>query len=223
MGYPLMQGVSGTGDILNVAAVCPAARTLGPGLRAVLWVQGCIFNCRGCIAPDWIEIRPARLASPEQIVDELLANPQVTGITFSGGEPLLQAAALTRLAILARAKRNIDIICFTGFTREYLEKSSLRDEAMALFQQIDVLIDGRYIENLNDNIGLRGSSNQRVHYLSDRLIDADLATISRNAEITISDGHALIVGVPPKNIGDAFNRAIDKANKFNRRLLYERS
>jgi anaerobic ribonucleoside-triphosphate reductase activating protein len=223
MGYPLIDGVSGSGDILNVAAVCPSARTLGPGLRGVVWVQGCIFNCRGCIAPDWIEIRPARLVSPAKIVDELLANPQVTGLTFSGGEPLLQAAALTQLAILAREKRDIDIICFSGFTREYLEKSSLRNNALALFAQIDVLIDGRYFDHLNDNIGMRGSSNQRIHYLTNRLKNAGLETISRNAEIKIADGNALMVGVPPRKIGDAFNQAIDKANRYNRRLLYERT
>jgi anaerobic ribonucleoside-triphosphate reductase activating protein len=211
MGYSDLLGVSGPGDLLNIAAINPATRSLGPGLRAVIWVQGCEFNCRGCIAPGWIPIRPARLARPEDIVAELLENPQVTGLTFSGGEPMLQAAALTRLAILARARRDLNIICFTGFNREYLERSALKEPALQLLGQIDVLIDGPYIESLNDNKGLRGSSNQRIHYVTDRLRQFDFATDYRKAEIIVTDGQAMMVGVPPRRAGDAFNQAVETA------------
>ncbi len=210
-------------DILNVAATCPATNALGPGLRAVVWVQGCVFHCPGCIAPDWIPIRPARLVQPEILVAELLADPRVRGLTFSGGEPMLQAAGLARLARLAREQRDLDVICFTGYQKSTLENSPPGPGVADLLDQIDVLIDGPYIARLNDNRGLRGSSNQRIHYLTGRLAGFKLDDISRRVEIKLSDGQALLVGVPPVRLGDAFNQAIDRVNQMQMELLdYER-
>jgi len=210
-------------DILNVAAVCQSTVALGPGLRAVLWVQGCSFHCPGCIAPDWIPIRPARLVRPEEIVEELLADPAVTGLTLSGGEPFLQAAGLARVAALARQKRDLNIICFSGFQKSFLEQSPPGPGVADLLGLIDVLIDGPYIARLNDNQGLRGSRNQRIHYLSGRLSGHDLDQVDRKAEIRLGDGQALLVGVPPRRLGDAFNQAVDLANQMQWELLrYER-
>lgn len=223
-----MRGIPNSGTpfavhMLNIAATCPATYALGPGLRSVVWVQGCAFHCPGCIAPDWIPIKPARLVQVEDIVGELLQNPQVTGITFSGGEPMLQAAGLARLARLARMKRDIDIICFTGFQRADLEGNPPGPGVDELLNQVDVLIDGPYIARLNDNLGLRGSRNQRIHYLSDRLRHSNLDQIQRKAEIHIMDGQAMMIGVPPTRLGEAYNQAINKANGLQMRLIqYER-
>ena len=211
MGNPIFGQATEPSQLINTAAVCTSTRALGPGLRAVVWVQGCAFHCPGCIAPDWIPIHPARLVSPDELVDELLANPQVTGLTFSGGEPMLQAAALARLARLARARRSIDIICFTGFVREPLEAQPPFPGVYDLLEQVDVLIDGPYISRMNDNTGLRGSHNQRVHYLTSRLAHYDLAHAPRQAEIQVSDGHALLVGVPPHRVSEAYTRAVERA------------
>lgn len=210
-------------DVLNVAAVCPATRSLGPGLRAVVWVQGCFFHCPGCVAPDWIPIRPARMVKLDELVEELLADPSVTGLTFSGGEPMLQAAGLARLARLARQARDLDIICFSGFTLAHLRRVPPGPGVEDLLEQVDVLIDGPYIEQLNDNRGLRGSSNQQIHYLTDRLKGYDLAAQPRRAEIRIEDDEAMLVGVPPVRLKDAFNQAVEQAARLKERLLnYER-
>lgn len=212
-------------DVLNVAAVCTPTRALGPGLRAVVWVQGCVFHCPGCIAPEWVPIRPARLVSPEALVAELLADPNVTGLTFSGGEPMLQAAGLTRLARAARAQRDVNIICFTGYQRSALESSPPGPGVKDLLDQVDVLIDGPYINRLNDNRGLRGSRNQRVHHLTDRLRQYDLETQPRRVEVRVQPGQVLMVGVPPLKFGETFNRALDQLDhpfEFPVRLDYER-
>jgi anaerobic ribonucleoside-triphosphate reductase activating protein len=196
---------------------------LGPGIRAVVWVQGCGFHCPECIAPDWTAIRPARIVQPEVLVDELLADPRITGLTFSGGEPMLQAAGLALLARLARRKREINIICFTGYQRAVLENTPPVPGVYDLLDVVDVLIDGPYIARLNDNRGLRGSSNQRVHFLTDRLVGFDLETYPRNAEVKLQDGQAMLVGVPPTGLGDAFRSALDKANQLKWEMLrYER-
>ena len=209
--------------LLNVAATCPSTCSLGPGTRAVVWVQGCVFHCPGCIAPDWIPMRPARLISPETLVEELLADPEVSGLTFSGGEPMLQAVGLAQVARLARARRNINVICFSGFIRAQLENIPPGPGVADLLEQVDVLIDGPYIARLNNNLGLRGSQNQKIHFLTDRLVGVDLENQFRKAEVILTDGQAMMVGVPPRHLGDAFNQALNlAANQRWEMLRYER-
>lgn len=194
--------------LLNVAAICRKTRALGPGVRSVVWVQGCPFRCRGCIAPEWIPLRPARLVSPEDLANELpLA--EVDGLTFSGGEPMLQAAGLARLAQLARQVRpNLSIICYTGFTLEELTCQPPYPGVTDLLQQTDVLIDGLYVEELNDDRGLRGSSNQRIHFLTDRLKGEDLESCVRRVEVHVQEEYVLLVGIPSRQALKAFEVAV---------------
>lgn len=210
-------------DVINVAATCSATRALGPSLRSVVWVQGCPFHCPGCIAPDWIPLKPARLVSINDLADELLSDVNIEGITISGGEPMLQAAGLARLCSLIRSKKDLDIICFTGFRYEQLLNSPPGPGVDTLFGQIDLLIDGPYIERLNNNRGLRGSSNQRFIFLSDRLKSFDLASHPRKAEIHLMDGSVQMVGIPSPALKEAFHHAVDQANHLGMELFhYER-
>jgi anaerobic ribonucleoside-triphosphate reductase activating protein len=208
---------SGGLPYLNVAHICPATRALGPGLRAVLWVQGCCFDCPGCIAPDWIPRRIARLMTPEEAVAQLLAHPQVTGLTFSGGEPMLQAAGLAAVARLARRRRELSIICYTGFTLEQLRARPPGPGVEDLLGEIDVLIDGTYVAALNDRRGLRGSANQRVHHLTDRLRGFDFERAPRRIEIHLRDDYALLVGIPTSEQLKAFEQAFERAIPPSRR------
>ena len=208
---------SGGLPYLNVAHICPATRALGPGLRAVLWVQGCCFNCPGCIAPHWIPRRIARLMTPEEAVAHLLAHPQVTGLTFSGGEPMLQAAGLAAVARLARRRRELSIICYTGFTLEQLRARPPGPGVEDLLGEIDVLIDGPYVAALNDRRGLRGSANQRVHHLTDRLRGFDFERAPRRIEIHLRDDYALLVGIPTSEQLKAFEQAFERAIPPSRR------
>lgn len=198
---------------LNVAATCPATRALGPDVRAVVWVQGCPFRCPGCIAPEWIPLRFVRLIGPEALAEELLAQHDVTGLTFSGGEPMMQAAGLATLARLGRQRRDLSIICFTGFTLERLHQHPPGAGVPELLAEIDVLIDGLYIAARNDNRGLRGSNNQRIHYLTDRLTQRDdnFETHPRQVEIHVGDGEVLMVGVPSLGVPEAFHEAVEHA------------
>lgn len=199
--------------LLNVAATCRMTKALGPGVRAVVWVQGCPFHCPECIAPHWIPRRLERLATPQELALEVLSEPLVTGLTFSGGEPMLQAAGLAELARCARQQRELSLICFTGYTLEQLRGEPPGPGVAALLAQAEVLIDGQYVAAENNNRGLRGSANQHVHYLSDRLRggDYDFEERARQAEIHISDGSALLAGVPPQGAVQAFRQAVGKA------------
>ncbi len=88
-----------------------------------------------------------------------------------------------------------------------------------LLAEIDVLVDGLFIAALNDNQGLRGSANQRIHYLTPRLNTYFLEEIPRRAEIQMQDGQAFLVGVPPKGMGIAFSSAIQKFRSQRHRLV----
>jgi anaerobic ribonucleoside-triphosphate reductase activating protein len=201
-----------TGQVLNVASTISATRALGPGLRAVVWVQGCPFRCPGCISPESRPFEPARLVRVETLVSELLIDPDVTGFTYSGGEPMMQAAGLARLIRIARRRRELSLVCFTGFTLDELRADPPTAGVSDLLEEIDVLIDGRYVAELNDNRGLRGSHNQRVHFLTDCLEGHDFETEPRQAEIYIEAGQAVLIGVPPRGalaaLQDGVRRAI---------------
>jgi anaerobic ribonucleoside-triphosphate reductase activating protein len=199
--------------VLNVAATVVATRALGPGRRAVVWVQGCPFDCAGCVAPDWIPDSPARLVAPADLVAELLADETVDGLTFSGGEPMAQAAGLAALARLARERRpGLSLICFTGYRLERLRRDPPSPGVTELLDAVDVLIDGRYVAALDDNRGLRGSSNQRIHHLTDRLRDAAHGFDGeRRAEVRLGTNEALVVGVPPRGLLAALDTALGRA------------
>jgi anaerobic ribonucleoside-triphosphate reductase activating protein len=192
--------------MVNVAATCVGTRALGPGLRSVVWVQGCPFRCRGCIAPEWIPVRQAREVAPSDLADELLADPGVTGLTFSGGEPMAQAGELAEVARAVRRKRDMSLICFTGYRLAVLRARPPAPGVADLLGQVDVLIDGLYLESRNDNRGLRGSDNQQVHHLTSRLEAASelLTGGPRRSEIRLSGRSALLVGVPFTEVAEVF-------------------
>lgn len=185
--------------LLNVAASCRGTRALGPGLRSVVWVQGCPFNCKGCISPDWIPIKTNREVFITVLVKELLADPEIHGLTISGGEPFLQAAGLAELIKLAKLDRDIDVICYTGYTLHSLLHTN-NPETHELLSQVDVLIDGPYIQELDDNQGLRGSRNQKIHFLTGRLNSYDFEMNPRDIEIFISNNEILLVGIPSQGV-----------------------
>ncbi len=191
-----------------MAETCVGTRALGPGLRSVAWVQGCPFHCPGCIAPEWIPRRPAREVPPAGLAAELLAHPGITGFTFSGGEPMAQAAGLAEVIRIARRHRDLTLICFTGYRLTELRDRPPAPGVAELLAQTDVLVDGRYVAARNDGRGMRGSANQEVHLLTGRLAQAaaELAGGPRRTEIRLRGRSALLVGVPTQEVSEAFDR-----------------
>ena len=182
-------------------------RALGPGLRYALWVQGCPLNCSGCLVPDSHSEEGGELISVHQLALEIIAEQEIEGITLSGGEPFGQALALSQLISLVKAQRDIGVITYTGYTQEQLLHNIQKapDGAWArLYQQIDLLIDGRFVEPLNDNGALKGSSNQRAIALTPRYLDALEAygSISEGRRVEINWRHdeLTLVGVPSKQL-----------------------
>lgn len=186
-----------TGNEISVAATCLATRTLGPGLRSVLWVQGCFKRCRGCNTPEWSPVTPKNLQTPEQLAQRLLSVPDITGLTLSGGEPMLQAASLARMVRHAREfNPALNVICYSGFTLQQLTRSH-QPGINALMSEIDVLIDGEYELAAHEMNGLCGSNNQNVYYLSDRLKGTNLDAQPRWSEVRMVEGELAVVGASP--------------------------
>lgn len=190
---------------LNIAAINKRTQALGPGTRAAIWVQGCPLRCPGCLAPAWIPFVPAMQLTPEQIVEELNLD-EITGISLSGGEPFMQAAGLAAFIRLARKQKELDVICFTGFRYEHLQKNPPSLGVSELLAELDVLIDGPFVRALNDSIGLRGSSNQKIIHLTPRLQEYELDAQKRDVEITIKNGEIAFVGIPTPEILSAIEQ-----------------
>jgi anaerobic ribonucleoside-triphosphate reductase activating protein len=180
---------------LNIAEISPSASTLGPGNRFIIWVQGCPFNCKDCVSPNWIPLKQASLISIQKVANWIIDSSDLEGVTISGGEPFLQSSSLNTLIDLVKEKRpELSWIVFTGFKLKQL----IWPEAEDFLKRIDVLISGLYIDKLNDGRGLRGSSNQEVHYLSEKYKDEKwyFEERKRDLEFQVDDSGVRMVGIP---------------------------
>lgn len=136
----------------------------GPGLRMVIWAQGCIHGCYKCHNPQTHKLDGGIIIDTDHIIGEVKKLKLHRGITLSGGEPFLQPKALALIAKSAQLE-DLDVWCYTGFKIEWLinKANPLYMYNIALLKNIDVLVDGKFIYEQKD-IGLkfRGSSNQRI-------------------------------------------------------------
>ncbi len=160
---------------------------LGPGKRFALWVQGCKRSCSGCIAPSLQDMSGGEDADTAEIAQKMI-DSGADGITLSGGEPFLQSEALCDILERVRAVRDIGVICYTGNTFE-----DIKDDP--LVGHIDLLIDGEYIMEKDDGRAMRGSSNQRLIFLTDRYSPGDMPQHRHSHAVFAGDSFRMI-GIP---------------------------
>ena len=143
----------------------------GPGLRAVLWTQGCRQSCPGCQNPEtWAEKNAGIRVSIDKVKEELAKLRGQSGITFCGGEPLLQAKACLEIARYCREELGWNIWSFTGLVYEQIPHDSV---AWEFVKELDALIDGPFIQSQRDlTLKFRGSRNQRILHLDHGKITA---------------------------------------------------
>jgi len=155
---------------LRLHKFLPHSEVEGPGARACIWVQGCPIHCRGCAVPWTWDETGGSLAEIEELYQQILSGPPIEGVTFVGGEPFAQAAALAELG--GRLKtQGLSIVTFTGYILEDIIAAS-REDWQALLEVTDLLLDGPFVEELADlSRPWVGSSNQRYHFLTDRYRD----------------------------------------------------
>lgn len=152
--------------MIRLYRMAPDVHTLGPGNRFCLWVQGCARHCPGCMSPETWDPEGGTLWTEEELARRI-GQFEFEGLTISGGEPFLQPGALARLVRLLRTGRDMGVLVYTGFTLEEL-RARHDPDTDAFLAQIDLLVDGPYREELDDDGALRGSSNQRALCLSKR-------------------------------------------------------
>ena len=146
---------------IRLAGVEPESIVDGPGYRMAVFVQGCPHHCPGCHNPATHDFSGGTLRDTAEITAMLGKNPLVRGVTLTGGEPMMQAAALCEIARAAR-ERGMSVWCYTGYTLEALLKEQNSDR-MRLLALVDVLVDGPYIAHERSlDLLYCGSRNQRL-------------------------------------------------------------
>ncbi|WP_035986048.1 4Fe-4S single cluster domain-containing protein [Leptolyngbya sp. KIOST-1] len=180
---------------LNLMGYVNRSEVNGPGCRAVVWVQGCRRGCPGCFNPASWSFAPNQIVPVEEVVEQILADPQNEGVTFSGGEPFWQAPALARVAKQVRAA-GLNTMSFSGFTLAELQSAAAPPGAQDLLDQLDILVDGPYVETLavHDPSSPVSSRNQRVRVFNPALSDR-IHWASDQMEVHIlKDGSRLVTG-----------------------------
>ena len=147
--------------LIRVAGIVPESFSDGPGIRFVVFAQGCRHRCPGCHNPHTHPFEGGTLMEVENILLQMEQNPLLDGITLSGGDPFEQADALGELAEKAR-ERGYSVMTYTGW--RYEELLEIADSKhMRLLRATDILVDGPFEFALKSELlPFRGSSNQRI-------------------------------------------------------------
>lgn len=135
----------------------------GEGIRSVIWFQGCSHNCPGCHNPETHDFNAGEIVSLEEMKEKIDELEFQAGVTFSGGDPMMQVEALTELASYVHEK-GMNVWVYTGFTfEELMTLAEKNDNYRKALEEIDVLVDGRFVLELRSfDAQFRGSSNQRI-------------------------------------------------------------
>lgn len=177
-------------------------KVLGPGSRYVIWVQGCKKSCPGCINPEGRSIESnGYYIDVNKLFEEIQLSSSINGITISGGEPFLQAEELSAFIKLIKENTRLDIMIYSGYTLQ--ELYNMNNEFVEyILSNIDILVDGEYIEKENNNSIYRGSDNQVIHFLSKKYLsykDIIYRTHNRSIEFVYRDNDLFMVGIPAKD------------------------
>ena len=147
----------------------------GPGLRTSIYCAGCAHHCPGCHNPQSWDFAGGHDVPVEELLEAIL-DDEFSNVTFSGGDPFYQVEAFTELARKIKERSSKTIWCYTGFTYEEIKD----DERLSMMlPYIDVLVDGPFIQEKRDTeLLFRGSSNQRIIYLTEHEEDIIPGTVS---------------------------------------------
>lgn len=164
---------------INMAAFLPCSSANGPGRRAVVWVQGCPRDCPSCFNQEMRAFAPNQAVTATELASRILAVRAIEGVTFSGGEPFAQAAALAGLAGLLAAN-GLTVVTFTGYSYEELVNEA-RPGWSRLLGMTDLLVAGPYVREKPTRQYLLASANQQRIFLTDRL--------THHPDVTGKTGH----------------------------------
>ena len=148
---------------IRIASTIQDSIVDGPGLRYVIFTQGCPHRCEGCHNPDTHDFSGGSITDTDELFSECIENPLTGGVTFSGGEPFCQAEALSGLAERFK-ERGLHLMAYSGWTyEELLQKGESEPYVKKLLSLMDILVDGRFeLSKRSLMLKYRGSENQRL-------------------------------------------------------------
>ncbi len=151
----------------------------GEGVRTVLWTQGCPHNCKGCHNPDTHDFNGGLEVPVEEVIEELRTIKNQDGLTLSGGDPVCQSEACIEICKAAH-EMGLNVWCYTGFT---YEKMLLNPKHRKLLEQIDVLVDGKFVlEEKSYDLYFKGSRNQRIIDVQQSLAEEKVVLVEKYSE-----------------------------------------
>lgn len=151
----------------------------GEGVRTVLWTQGCPHNCKGCHNPQTHDFDGGVLVDVEEVIEALKEIRHQDGITLSGGDPVCQSEACYEISKAAH-EMGLNVWCYTGFTYEAM---LLSPKKRKLLEQIDVLVDGKFVlEEKSYDLYFKGSRNQRIIDVQKSLKEERVILVEKYAE-----------------------------------------
>lgn len=176
---------------IQIYKILKQTKVEGPKKRYCIWFQGCSRHCKGCWAKATWDFSSGIQYDVQDILEDILNTPNIDGVTFLGGEPFEQSDALDFLCRNIK-KAGLSVVCFTGNKIENLKKQHNN-----ILKNIDLLIDGEFIEEEKDfSRPWVGSKNQNYHFLSDRFNEKILEEYKNKIEINIEkNGRIFINGM----------------------------
>lgn len=158
---------------INIAGIIKNSLSNGPGMRYVLFVQGCPHHCNGCHNNHTWSFNENRLMTIDEILQDIKKEiPLIQGVTFSGGEPFDQPKSLSILAKRIKDELGLTVMSYTGYTYDEIKNCSILRDCDSTYKNklldtIDILVDGKFeINNQEGAHEWAGSSNQKVYYIS---------------------------------------------------------
>jgi anaerobic ribonucleoside-triphosphate reductase activating protein len=182
---------------MNIAHIHPHSEIYGPGIRMVIWTQGCRIRCPGCWNTAFWDFQPRQIYQPSELVALALASPvPIEGVTVLGGEPFDQYEDLLQFA-QALYTTPLSLLLYTGYTVDQLEEG----DKTAILHWTDILVEGPYLHAQRDTELLwRGSRNQVLHFLSPRYQREDYEEAHQIELLIHSDGGITTYGYPDSRI-----------------------
>ena len=187
-----------------IARIIYPIQTLGPGKRLVIWTVGCKKHCKNCANPELWEQDIEKDIKVEHLAEKvnyILKNYDVDGITITGGDPVEQSGELIKLLKMIRDNTG-DILVYSGYTNDEIKDVLTNDEYAEFTSYIDVLIDGAYIDELNDGVSpLIGSTNQKIRYFNQYISKKyiEYLAVDRKIQNIHTDAGIISVGIHNKN------------------------
>lgn len=148
---------------MQIAGIIENSLSNGTGTRIVIFLSGCIHNCKGCHNSEMQDMHYGEEMTHNQVMDIVRKNiPIITGVTLSGGDPFLQSKASSEIARDSKSM-GLDVWTYTGYVYEDLKiLKEANEDIYNLLKYTDVLVDGKFIKELKDDSSYKGSLNQRT-------------------------------------------------------------